>query len=136
MQENIEIPLPKIANGTYTLHNTKKNTHRTFKIHTVRKGELIGKRIVSLLTGNDNENAYTSFGFFNNNGIFVWKSKQTETFINYADFLFKMLNGAKCDTVKVLCEKTCLICNRKLTHPESIESGIGPECKTKSFKFK
>ncbi len=127
-----DLPLPEIANGCYTLHNVKRDTHRTFRIRTAKKGGLKGKRIVELLTGPDNTNDYTAFGFLNPNCISVWKSKQqTTTYLNYAEFFFKMLKGAKCESVEMKTEKFCLICNRKLTNPESIDNNIGPECAKK-----
>lgn len=30
---------------------------------------------------------------------------------------------------RLLCEGRCVVCNRLLTHPESIKLGIGPECR-------
>jgi len=33
----------------------------------------------------------------------------------------------------ILREGRCIRCNRKLTHPDSILSGIGPECALKAF---
>lgn len=33
----------------------------------------------------------------------------------------------------VMLSKRCVRCNRKLTNPESIKAGIGPECATKDF---
>ena len=35
------------------------------------------------------------------------------------------------DGYTLLLEGRCVRCNRKLTHPESIRLGIGPECRTK-----
>ncbi len=122
------LPLPSVANGCYTLHNTVKDTHRTFRIRTAKKGPLEGQRIVELLTGQDNTRDYTAFGFLNANGISVWNSKKTDTFVNYATFFFKLLKGVPCPTVVMKSEKRCIRCNRRLTHPVSIDNNIGPEC--------
>lgn len=124
--------LPSIANGCYTLHNVVKDTHRTFRIRTIKKGSLEGKRVVELLTGPDNTKSYTGFGFLNNDGIYVWNSRrQTDTYLNYANFFFKMLKGAKCESVVMKVQKNCIICNRLLTNPVSIDMNIGPECAKK-----
>src|SRR5688572_23093574 len=55
--------------GEITAYNPATGQHRTFKVSTVRgDGGLAGKRIIALLTGSDNENDYTGFGFVREDG--------------------------------------------------------------------
>jgi hypothetical protein len=134
-----------IQNGTITIQNEVSGEHRTFKIHTVRDGKLEGKRIVSLLTGSDNESSYTGFGFVSNSCVNVWTKKQSSTFRFYAQIIEKAFEAiqeayeASGETVDVKIEhlsrtytvrheKRCLCCNRKLTTPASLKAGYGPEC--------
>jgi Family of unknown function (DUF6011) len=51
----------------------------------------------------------------------------------YADILTDLLvKGEQSELYakgyRLHAETVCRVCNRKLTHPESIKSGIGPEC--------
>jgi hypothetical protein len=134
-----------IQNGTITIQNIGTQEYRTFKVATVNSGALEGKRIVSLLTGSDNENNYTGFGFVSNSTINIWTKKQSTTFRYYAQLIEKAFEAiqeayeASGEIVEVQIElsgrtysiqheKRCLCCNRKLTTPVSLKAGYGPEC--------
>jgi hypothetical protein len=134
-----------IQNGTITIQNIGTSEYRTFKIHTINKGALEGKRIVSLLTGSDNETSYSGFGFVSNSSVNVWTKKQSPAFRYYAQLIEKAFEAiqeayeasgevveVKIDlsgrTYSVQHEKRCLCCNRKLTTPASLKAGYGPEC--------
>jgi hypothetical protein len=118
-----------IQNGTYTLENTESGDHRTFRIRTILKGDLEGKRVVELLTGSDNTSDYTGFAFFNDDGrINVWRKKRETVYDQYARMLESHFAGRLPEKYNVLHEGRCLKCNRKLTTPESIKTGIGPVC--------
>ena len=130
----------KIDNGTYTLINTETGTYITLKIHTVQKGNLKGKRIVSKLVGRDNENSYESFGFIHKEtGIDVWRNKRNHKNWQILKILRSLIiNGERSrwyGKVELKLSKRCLRCNRKLTTPQSIEDGIGPECIRKGMAF-
>jgi len=120
-----------IPNGCFTVSNLLKSTHRTVKIHTAKKGNLEGKRIISLLTGSDNNNSYSGFGFVENGEIKVWRRHSgSRTMTWLANFIASEFSDQKKDHpgIELLVEKRCMKCNRKLTTPESIKAGIGPEC--------
>lgn len=116
-------------NGCITLTNPATGGHRTFKVSTqpIDAKFAPGKRIISLLTGADNENSYTGFGFVNPGKISLWRNKQTLQFQQYVDMIERpehyMARG-----VQYLFEGRCIRCNRKLTRPDSIELGYGSEC--------
>lgn len=118
-------------NGIWTVTSKKTGQHRTFRIETwVKKDDK--PRVVSLLVGSDNGKDYRGFGFVNNDGrIFVWKKHRGTMFDQYADMLQKLPALVENGTVEVLHEGRCRMCNRRLTVPESIESGIGPTCATR-----
>lgn len=124
----------QIPNGTYTLINIEKKTHRTFRIYTVRKGKLEGKRIIGILAGPDNVTNYISFAFLNDDDTFhIWKKHLAKK--KYAQCLSILISlmieeekSRYHDRVEVKLSKHCLRCNRKLTVPQSIADGIGPEC--------
>jgi len=127
----------RIFNGVYTI-TSPKGGHRTFSIKTVKNGKLKGSRIVSMLTGSDNTRDYTSFGFVKENVILVWSKFGTDSdWSKFGKILWSMSTENEASEYyrlgyRILCEKKCIRCNRKLTHPESILSGIGPECGTRS----
>lgn len=120
-----------IPNGCFTVNNLDKNTHRTVKIHTA-KGKLEGKRIISLLTGPDNNTSYSGFGFVNDDGsIHLWRRHSGSATKRWlASFVAAKFNDVEFDHphLEWLVEKRCIVCNKRLTTPESIEHGIGPIC--------
>lgn len=67
----------QLCNGTFTLENGTH--HLTFKIATdlSKNGILKGQRIVSLMTGTDNESDYTGFGVLSDDSQFFYPWKET-----------------------------------------------------------
>ena len=122
-------------NGTFTVHNPATGEHRTFKVSTVQQGDLEGRRIVALLTGPDNTSSYTGFGFLQPDGaVQVWRSKQAPAgqpatqWQRYGRFLQNFDAMVNAHGLQVDAATCCRKCNRQLTTPESIASGIGPVC--------
>ena len=123
-----------IFNGFYTLLSPSGD-HRTFRVATQSKYEIFapGKRIISMLVGPNNEFDYEPFGFVEYDRIRIFKNKRTD-FFSRCSFMLESLaeNGEESPYyrkgVRVLLDKRCMKYNRKLTHPTSIDSGIGPEC--------
>lgn len=136
----------EIKNGIWTVHNTVKGTHRTFKIHTAKNGRFGNKRFVSLLVGSDNENNYEGFAFVGSDGksINVWHANRKNQdgsdsdFVKFAAILVDLFcNDAK--KYGKFCElkgsTTCLRCNRTLSTPSSIDNRYGKECASKMLNF-
>ncbi len=130
-------PVCKIFNGIYTIHSGTTGDHRTFRISTqVDTAEFApGRRIIGLLTGPDNQTDYTGFGFVDEEGIQVWSNKRgTDTlWEKYAEMLWSLALDAALSPwadrgYRIMVEGRCLKCNRVLSDPESIVSGIGPVC--------
>ena len=121
-----------IQNQLITVKNLKSGEHRTFAIKTCQKGSLAGKQLVALLIGPENESDYQAFGFIDDFGVKVWRSKDTPTFRVFAAMIEQHLglkaNGFEFKDFDWLASKRCQRCNRTLTDPLSIERGIGPEC--------
>lgn len=123
-------------NGTITIRNTQTGGYRTFRIRTQKADSKFapGKRIVSLLIGSNNKNDYRGFAFIGDNGrVFVWSKMRSEndTFEKFADMLARPQHYESLGC-EYLWSERCRCCNRKLTDPESIKSGIGPVCSQKS----
>ena len=125
---------PVIHNGLYTIRNKTTGEWRTFRIKTQADDAKFaaGKRILGLLTGPDNTSAYKGFAFVDDTGIHFWRRyKDDKTFRALGLMLWALQVDPKHklhETYQVDMSKRCLICNRPLTTPESLDSGIGPIC--------
>jgi hypothetical protein len=148
----IQAAAPNVHNGTYTVSHPARG-HFTVKLWTSTKGELAGKRILSLLTGPSNETDYTAVAFWDdaNKRVNVWRRFRGDPLdgqapidgyhwaTGWSAFERKLsiwcdlaVRGEKGNAYSEGCrlqrESRCCVCNRKLTVPESIDAGIGPEC--------
>jgi hypothetical protein len=127
---------PKVHNGFYTLNSRRTGEHRTFRIHTQPKDAEFApsQRILGLLTGPDNESDYSGFAFVDDQGIHVWRSKRggDALFEQYAEMLWSLTLDAGhsqwAENYQIMLDGRCVRCNRRLTTPESIRSGVGPIC--------
>jgi hypothetical protein len=146
MMATTDRPAAKLFNGRYTIESKSTGEHRTFWVETQPQDAEFapGKRIVSLLTGsqNDDPNCYTGFAFVDDGGIHVWASKAHAgapagsakgRWFQFADLLWTLaLDGAFSPWAergfRIHQEGHCLKCNRVLTTPASIARGIGPIC--------
>lgn len=136
-------------NGTYTIENTKTGNHRTFSIKTQSADAKFapGSRVVALLTGPDNTADYQPFAFVTTDGLTVWKKKrgsfpvgggayQYSAWEYYAMMLLDLVERGQVSVwskrgYAVRASTVCIQCNRKLTTPDSIKCGIGPDCAEK-----
>ncbi len=116
--------------STFTVRNDETGNRFTYKVSKLKNKDIF---FVSVLTGNNNEENFTFIGTIFDKKEFVHskKSKISKEAISVKAFswVFKRLNTSGIlDTVSVWHEGFCAKCGRKLTVPESIESGFGPEC--------
>ena len=115
-------------NGTVTAHNPSTGNHRTFRIRTQAKDARFapGERVVSMLISPD---VYQSFGFVTADGrIVVWRKHQGTQLERYARMLMHPEREAARFGIVFTWSARCRVCNRELTNPESLASGIGPVC--------
>jgi len=127
--------LQEIPDGLYTVKR-EDETHITFRFRTQKDDDTFapGQQIVSTLIGQNNEGDYLQWGFVNahTGGIAVWKSRRDR--VNDWPILAHALITGDWQLAGLTYAKAsgnCYICNRRLTVPESIESGIGPICAEK-----
>jgi len=142
---------PNVQNGTYTVSHPTQG-HFTLKVYTVLKGDLIGKRIVSLLVGPDNTTNYRGVAFWDDarKKATVWRRHRgPDSNLPIDGFHFQKTGWSAIETKLAIWVDLavraadgfwtgegyelqhagrCVICNRKLTDPESIRLGIGPKC--------
>jgi len=121
------------GNATFTLVSKKTGVRYTYKM--VQR-EDNAPFFVSLLTGSDNESSYTYMGcIFTNQNVRQFRTTRASkigttapSYIAFNWFFSKMMSGEMPESVEVWHEGRCGHCNRKLTTPESVVSGIGPVC--------
>ncbi len=153
--KNASIDALNVHNGTYTVSHPERG-HFTLKLYTVTdNGDLRGKRILSLLVGPDNVTNYRGVAFWDDahRTANIWKrfrgrehiildgrhwaggaggdglSSQQKKIAIWADLVNRGGDGYWGQVgYEVLLEGRCVVCNRKLTDPDSIQLGIGPVC--------
>lgn len=120
-----------------TLFSVPSNTRVTYTIRVKmkdRKPVKDGPWFVSVLVGPDNNRDYTFLGTIFANGKFKHSEKskirETAPSAKGIDFLMNTCLERKDvpDALEVWTSGVCGACGRKLTVPESIERGLGPEC--------
>lgn len=118
-------------NGIITVRNPR-GEHRTLKIATQRKYSKFapGKRVLHLLTGL----TYRGFAFVEKDEVFVWKRKLTKGFCRLADIIRRPEHYQE-QGYEYRFEGRCRVCNSPLTHPDSIDLGIGPVCRKRVAKI-
>lgn len=118
-------------NGTITIDNPATGQHRTFRIRTQKKDARFaaGKRVLSLLSGPDNTSDYTPFAFIDEHGMVrVWNRYVDTQYERFARLIQNLKNEAERWKLDVQWSAKCRCCNRELTDPVSIATGIGPVC--------
>lgn len=121
------------GNCTFTVLSTKLGERYTYKIQKDKKHD--GRYFCRVLYGPDNEKDYRYLGLFYSDSMKLTPSKRTAVdasgrrFKMLKYFLFYLYNDQPLpDTCKFYPSGRCARCGKKLTTPESIVRGFGPEC--------
>lgn len=123
-----------IHKGFFTVESPIDSRHRTFRIKTGRNG----KTVIGLLTGSNNLSDYTWFGFINGEHIKFWQN----AYFGYGNPVnlqvdkrelqecFGAITGNTSEAGLRFSREhgICSRCGKLLTHPESLDIGLGPEC--------
>lgn len=116
------------GNAIFTLESGETDRRFTYR---VRKAEdRKGLYFVSVLAGKDNMEDYVYVGILTKAGVrFTKASKHTRDSlcVKALDFFMQHLQNIP-SALHVYHEGRCCCCGRRLTTPESIRNGIGPEC--------
>ena len=129
--------IPKFLMGghaIFTMTDQERSIRYTYKLDAPKGREDAMVRYVSFLTGPNNSNDYWYIGLMTDKE-FRWtkKSRVKPTTISFRYFkaLHKYLFIDKKPLpshIEIRHEGKCGRCGRKLTVPESIDSGFGPMC--------
>jgi hypothetical protein len=122
----------------FTVQNTDTDNRFTYKVCQAKDSNDEPKDLwfVSILVGSDNENSYQYAGIITPQGFkLTAKSKVTNdaTSVKAFTWLWGMVIKGIELPEKVVFRHSgkCGKCGRKLTTPESIDSGFGPVCLSK-----
>ena len=122
------------GNATITLESGKSGKHFTFKVKQAKKDDETSPYFVSVLSGPDNYSNYSYVGVISSDKKtfkLTQKSKVSADAISYKAFNFfflQLVAGKISNDLHVFHSGKCGRCGRKLTTPESISKGFGPEC--------
>jgi hypothetical protein len=131
------------GNATLTVKSIRTGDHFTFKIQkptvqgSTKRDFGSQMNFVKVLTGSpDDWNSWHFIGFFRDGGPLAQTRKdlgagrpKSPSFQAF-EWLLNQLRAGKLpsDQAEVQHAGKCCRCGRTLTHPESLASGIGPEC--------
>lgn len=135
------------GNATITLESQKTGAHFTYRVRqaTDKNDKPTNRWFVSVMNGPDNESSFAYIGlidagarqanFLDPNGPVQFRQTAKSRFgpdtPSVRGFVFFwhaiVANKTPC-SMNVRHEGKCGCCNRKLTTPESLDSGIGPVC--------
>ena len=127
------------GNATLTLRSVATGTRFTFKIRLApNQDETTPPErrtwFVKLLCGSDNTSDYRYIGFIRD-GRYIhgagrsYASTEAPSVIAFGWFVRTVLFGQRAfEKLEVWHEGCCGRCGRKLTVPESVASGMGPDC--------
>lgn len=123
--------------ATVTLENTSTKKHQTYRITRGKKTQQFPDPalFVSVMTGADNESTYSYMGVLAEDLSELRLTKRSrfmQDSLAVLGFRYLLRRVASqipdSEMIKVHHSGRCGRCSRLLTHPDSIESGIGPEC--------
>ncbi len=138
MNATIAAPAAEVAIfGAYTVQNPSSGAHRTYEIGYFKAAD---RYTVKLMTGSDNNSDFTPFATLDTAGKAVRPfAKKSAPFVDATeatkwafharivqDFLFN--SQRQFPGLLVTPEMKCRRCQRRLTNPVSLDTGIGPEC--------
>lgn len=125
--------------ATITLVSVRTGARFTYRLSAPKPADdgTIGDiRFVALLSGADNTSDFQYMGFIGREGAYLHGRKSrigqdAPSAVAFAWVWERLQAGTLPASVEVWHEGSCGRCGRKLTVPESIVAGIGPECASK-----
>lgn len=130
------------GNATFTLRSTKSGTRFTYKVskapcfaHGEKCESCPVAYFIGLLSGPDNNSNYTYLGIIRDSKVSRTKNSKVgdsaPSYLAIKWYVDRLLASQDVSAVEIFHAGACCRCGRKLTVPESIMLGIGPECLSK-----
>jgi len=116
--------------ATFTVSNPETGNHFTYRVRAKDIGEGRTLHFVQVLTGPDNESSYSYLGTIFEGTTYKHgrKSRISESAPSARAFEWVFSRITTGEDLKGVCVQHAGRCGRKLTVPESISTGFGPEC--------
>lgn len=115
--------------ATFTLLNPLTGNRRTYRVARSKDGRV---HFVSVLVGPDNTSNYGYIGFIRGGAFRHGGAKAVagsdSVAVRAFDWFWRHRRALAETPVEVWHEGRCGRCGRALTVPESIQTGLGPEC--------
>lgn len=127
------------GNAIFTIKSTRKDARFTYKVKMAEPKEGYAPMFfVSVLTGPDNWENYKFFGFISmrdGSGEYKFSDRSAKIgkdspAVKGFEWFWQNIENLP-EFIEVWHEGKCGRCARRLTVPDSIASGFGPECVTK-----
>ena len=117
----------KVPNGTYTVVFADQD-YRTLRIKDdFRSDAPEGSQMAEYLIGPDNSRDFKGFAFVSGEKVGIWrKFKEDSVLADALRILFE--DPEEAGYAYAVQSGNCYRCGRKLTVPESLNRGLGPEC--------
>jgi len=119
----------------FTVLNTETTNRYTFRVTKKENDNGSFVFFVSVLTGPCNESNYSYIGMLTQDGVFRWTrgSSVHTSALSFKAFAWVWANvdAVMPAKIEIRHEGRCGRCGRKLTTPQSIDAGFGPECITR-----
>lgn len=119
--------------ATFTVVNEETGGRYTFRVRRVENDNRPDVHFVDVLSGPSNTSDFTRLGMIFDEKRFVvpsrWNvSKDAPSARAFAWVFVRLTRGMDLGPARFLHEGRCGRCNRTLTVPSSIDSGLGPVC--------
>jgi len=119
--------------SVFTLENNETGNYLTFKVKQIKKNykPVPGKFAIECKTLGDNDHGYKFLGFLDTNERKFKRRYWDQNFIGFKTWVWLLKNINRLEDFSKLSiyhEGRCCKCGMPLTVPESIDTGIGPEC--------
>jgi hypothetical protein len=119
--------------SVFTLENSETGNYITFKISQIQKNykPVPGQFKVQCKSLGDGDYGYKFLGFLNLNERRFKRRFWDSNYIGYKTLVWLLKNLGRLEDfakLSIYHEGRCCKCGMPLTVPESIDSGIGPEC--------
>lgn len=128
------LPSKRDKSWTFTLSNSRLNTHMTFKSVRSKGDYLTDPTTLYVMDGND---IYERIGTVTKAGVLNIATVYSPRLVLAQDTLRWLLSANQEDMensphLKIYAQSRCARCARKLTNPNSIEFFFGPICRGKA----
>ena len=125
--------------SVFTLENSETGNYLTFKVKQIKKNykEVPGQFAIECKTLGDKAHGYKFLGFVDLNERKFKKRYWDANFVGFKTWVWLLKNLERLEDFTKLAiyhEGRCCKCGMPLTVPESIDSGIGPDCKKTMYR--